>query len=142
MAKNTVQKLKFSSLDEAKEFLLNCKEKNEEVSQKDFMEAVTALNLDDDAIDELYSWIDDNFIEFNDEHDIDEEDMEDDLDSDSLEEEDSIAEEISQLEQTFANASHAKINDPVKMYLKVIYKMGNVLKKIWNMPIHMIYGQM
>ena len=37
-----------------------------------------------------------------------------------MDEEDSIAEEISQLEKTFANASHAKINDPVKMYLKEI----------------------
>ena len=37
-----------------------------------------------------------------------------------MDEEDSIAEEISQLEKTFANSSHAKINDPVKMYLKEI----------------------
>ena len=122
MAKtNESQKLKFASLDEAKEFLLKSKEQNEDVSQKQFLDAVSALNLDDDTMDELYNWIDENLIEFIDGDELDEEDvLDDDLDSDDLDEEDSIAEEISQLEKTFANASHAKINDPVKMYLKEI----------------------
>ena len=88
---NETQKLKFTSLDEAKEFLLKSKEQNADVSQKQFLDAVSALNLDDDT-----------------------------LNDEDLGEEDSIAEEISQLEKTFANASHAKINDPVKMYLKEI----------------------
>ena len=103
---NETQKLKFTSLDEAKEFLLKSKEQNADVSQKQFLDAVSALNLDDDTLDDLYNWIDENMIEF--------------IDGDELDEEDSIAEEISQLEKTFANASHAKINDPVKMYLKEI----------------------
>ena len=103
---NETQKLKFISLDEAKEFLLKSKEQNADVSQKQFLDAVSALNLDDDTLDDLYNWIDENMIEF--------------IDGDELDEEDSIAEEISQLEKTFANASHAKINDPVKMYLKEI----------------------
>jgi RNA polymerase primary sigma factor len=123
MAKtNESQKLKFSSLDEAKEFLLQGKEKNEEISQKVFLEAVNSLGLDDDAMDSLYNWIDENLIEFiDDEEDITDESLEDeDLDVDELDEEDSIAEEIDKLEKTFANASHAKINDPVKMYLKEI----------------------
>lgn len=115
------QKLKFASLDDAKEFLLKSKEQNEDVSQKKFLDAVSALNLDDDTMDELYNWIDENLIEFIDGDELDGEDViDDDLDSDDLDEEDSIAEEISQLEKTFANASHAKINDPVKMYLKEI----------------------
>ena len=108
---NETQKLKFTSLDEAKEFLLKSKEQNADVSQKQFLDAVSALNLDDDTLDDLYNWIDENMIEFIDG---------DELDEDDLNEEDSIAEEISQLEKTFANASHAKINDPVKMYLKEI----------------------
>ena len=122
MAKtNESQKLKFSSLDEAKEFLLKAKEQNEDVSQKQFLDAVSALNLDDDTMDELYNWIDENLIEFIDGDELDDDDvMDDDLSDDDLQEEDSIAEEISQLEKTFANASHAKINDPVKMYLKEI----------------------
>lgn len=113
---NETQKLKFISLDEAKEFLLKSKEQNADVSQKQFLDAVSALNLDDDTLDDLYNWIDENMIEFIDGDELDE----DDLNDDDLDEEDSIAEEISQLEKTFANASHAKINDPVKMYLKEI----------------------
>lgn len=118
---NETQKLKFTSLDEAKEFLLKSKEQNADVSQKQFLDAVSALNLDDDTLDNLYNWIDENMIEFIDGDELDEDDLnEDDLNDEDLDEEDSIAEEISQLEKTFANASHAKINDPVKMYLKEI----------------------
>ena len=118
---NETQKLKFTSLDEAKEFLLQNKEQNTDVSQKQFLDAVSALNLDDDTMDDLYNWIDENMIEFIDGDELDDEDLnEDDLSDEDLDEEDSIAEEISQLEKTFANASHAKINDPVKMYLKEI----------------------
>lgn len=118
---NETQKLKFTSLDEAKEFLLKSKEQNADVSQKQFLDAVSALNLDDDTLDDLYNWIDENMIEFIDGDELDEDDLnEDDLNDEDLDEEDSIAEEISQLEKTFANASHAKINDPVKMYLKEI----------------------
>lgn len=115
------EKLKFTSLEEAKEFLLKSKEENADVSQKQFLDAVSALNLDDDTMDDLYNWIDENLIEFIDGEELDEDEvLDDDLSGEDLDEEDSIAEEISQLEKTFANASHAKINDPVKMYLKEI----------------------
>ena len=118
---NDSQKLKFTSLDEAKEFLLKSKEQNVDVSQKQFLDAVSALNLDDDTLDDLYNWIDENLIEFIDGDELDEDDLtDDDLSDEDLDEENSITEEISQLEKTFANASHAKINDPVKMYLKEI----------------------
>lgn len=115
------EKLKFTSLEEAKEFLLKSKEENADVSQKQFLDAVSALNLDDDTMDNLYNWIDENLIEFIDGEELDDDEvLDDDLSDEDLDEEDSIAEEISQLEKTFANASHAKINDPVKMYLKEI----------------------
>lgn len=115
------KKLKFASLEEAKEYLLQCKEQSVDVSQKAFLDAVSALNLDDDTMDDLYNWIDENLIEFIDGDELDEDEvLDDDLSDEDLDEEDSIAEEISQLEKTFANASHAKINDPVKMYLKEI----------------------
>lgn len=115
------EKLKFTSLEEAKELLLKSKEENADVSQKQFLDAVSALNLDDDTMDDLYNWIDENLIEFIDGEELDEDEvLDDDLSDEDLDEEDSIAEEISQLEKTFANASHAKINDPVKMYLKEI----------------------
>ena len=115
------EKLKFTSLEEAKEFLLKSKEENADVSQKQFLDAVSALNLDDDTMDDLYNWIDENLIEFIDGEELDDDEvLDDDLSDEDLDEEDSIAEEISQLEKTFANASHAKINDPVEMYLKEI----------------------
>lgn len=115
------EKLKFTSVEEAKEFLLKSKEENADVSQKQFLDAVSALNLDDDTMDDLYNWIDENLIEFIDGEELDDDEvLDDDLSDEDLDEEDSIAEEISQLEKTFANASHAKINDPVKMYLKEI----------------------
>lgn len=115
------EKLKFTSLEEAKEFLLKSEEENADVSQKQFLDAVSALNLDDDTMDDLYNWIDENLIEFIDGDELDDDEvLDDDLSDEDLDEEDSIAEEISQLEKTFANASHAKINDPVKMYLKEI----------------------
>lgn len=115
------EKLKFTSLEEAKEFLLKSKEENADVSQKQFLDAVSALNLDDDTMDDLYNWIDENLIEFIDGEELDDDEvLDNDLSDEDLDEEDSIAEEISQLEKTFANASHAKINDPVKMYLKEI----------------------
>ena len=115
------EKLKFTSLEEAKEVLLKSKEENADVSQKQFLDAVSALNLDDDTMDDLYNWIDENLIEFIDGEELDDDEvLDDDLSDEDLDEEDSIAEEISQLEKTFANASHAKINDPVKMYLKEI----------------------
>lgn len=115
------EKLKFTSLEEAKEFLLKSKEENADVSQKQFLDAVSALNLDDDTMDDLYNWIDENLIEFIDGDELDDDEvLDDDLSDEDLDEENSIAEEISQLEKTFANASHAKINDPVKMYLKEI----------------------
>ncbi len=120
-------KRKFKSLDEAQEFLLSCKDKDMDISQNQFMESINDLGLNDDELDALYSWCDDHEIAFMDEGiededfdlDVEEEDLDSDID-DTQDEESSIEDEISHLEQSFANASHAKINDPVKMYLKEI----------------------
>lgn len=120
-------KKKFKSLEEAKEFLIETRDNDTDISQNQFMDAIADLGLDDDAMDDLFSWCDDNDITFMDETMDDEEfeldDETDDLDSDiddARDDESSIEDEISHLEQSFANASHAKINDPVKMYLKEI----------------------
>lgn len=121
-------KKKFKSLEEAKEFLIETRDNDTDISQNQFMEAIADLGLDDDAMDDLFSWCDDNGITFMDETMDDEEfeldDETDDLDSNiddaRDDDESSIEDEISHLEQSFANASHAKINDPVKMYLKEI----------------------
>lgn len=120
-------KKKFKSLEEAKDFLIETRDNDTDISQNQFMDAIADLGLDDDAMDDLFSWCDDNDITFMDETMDDEEfeldDETDDLDSDiddARDDESSIEDEISHLEQSFANASHAKINDPVKMYLKEI----------------------
>ena len=118
---------KFATLEDAKEYILACRDADVEVSQNQFIESISQLNLSDDDMDKLFDWCDENEISFMDQHefDIDEEvidDVDEDLDSriDDAVDENSIEDEISQLEQTFANASHTKINDPVKMYLKEI----------------------
>ena len=121
-------KKKFKSLEEAKECLIETRDNDTDISQNQFLDAIAELGLDDDAMDDLFSWCDDNDITFMDETMDDEEfeldDETDDLDSNiddaRDDDESSIEDEISHLEQSFANASHAKINDPVKMYLKEI----------------------
>ncbi len=118
---------KFKTLEEAQNYLLSQKDSGLDISQNQFLDSITDLGLDDDQVDELFSWCDDNDIAFQDE-DIEEDfDLEssndEELDSDideTSDEESSIEDEISHLEQSFANSSHAKINDPVKMYLKEI----------------------
>lgn len=124
-AKNTLKK--FKTLEDAQNYLLSQKDSGLDISQNQFLDSITDLGLDDDQVDELFSWCDDNDIAFQDEDLEDDFDLEssddDDLDSDIDEtgdEESSIEDEISHLEQSFANSSHAKINDPVKMYLKEI----------------------
>ncbi len=111
-----IKKKKFASLDEGKQFLLDARDQDIQVSQKDFLDSISQLNTTDEDLDDLFNWCEDNNVDFLDQDGF-EEDMDDDIDE---VEEDSIEEEISQLEQSFANASHAKINDPVKMYLKEI----------------------
>ena len=114
-------KKKFKSLEEAKEFLIETRDNDTDISQNQFMDAIADLGLDDDAMDDLFSWCDDNDITFMDETMDDEtDDLDSDIDDARDDDESSIEDEISHLEQSFANASHAKINDPVKMYLKEI----------------------
>lgn len=111
---------KFISVDEAKEYLESIRDRNLDITQKEFMDAISQLNLDDEATDDLFNWCEENNISFmvdSDDYDLDDDDsLSDDIDD----EDGSIDDSISQLEQSFANASHAKINDPVKMYLKEI----------------------
>lgn len=116
------KKVKFNSVDDAKLYLEAARDASIDIPQKEFMDAISNLNLSDDQTDALFTWCEENNINF--ELDHDEYDMDE---ADEIEEEDeevdddgSIEDEISELERTFANSSHAKINDPVKMYLKEI----------------------
>ncbi len=118
---NALKNKKFASVEDAKLYLEAMRDVGPDILQNEFMESISNLHLDDEATDQLFNWCEDNGINFvmdNDEEDYESEDA-DDLDEDE-EDENSVEDEISQLEQTFANASHTKINDPVKMYLKEI----------------------
>ena len=118
---NALKNKKFASVEDAKLYLEAMRDVGQDILQNEFMESISNLHLDDEAKDQLFNWCEDNGINFvmdNDEEDYESEDA-DDLDEDE-EDENSVEDEISQLEQTFANASHTKINDPVKMYLKEI----------------------
>ena len=117
----------YKTLDEIKAEFLEEYKTNQVLYQKDVMEAVEHLDMNDTDFDDLFQWFSDNGIDVKDEDD--EELMndvltDDDDDIDFLDDEDdednSLAHEIENLEQSFANSSHAKINDPVKMYLKEI----------------------
>ena len=110
----TKSKMKaFKSVDESKAYLLKANENNEDISQTEFMDAINDLKLTDEEMDDLFDWCDANDIQFID-------DSQDELEPVEDENDDSVSEDISQLEKTFANSSHSKINDPVKMYLKEI----------------------
>lgn len=102
------------------------KAQNEDIPQQELMDSLSNLGLDDDTTDELFNWCEENGVNLVVDSDEYELEGDDDL-SDDLDDENSIEDEISQLEQTFANASHTKINDPVKMYLKEI---GQILPSI------------
>ncbi len=110
---------KFKSIEEGKEYLLELSQNNEQISQQEFMDSINDLNLTDDDIDELFNWCDDNDVTFMDSQTLDSDDLDEEIDLNE-EEADEIDDEISMLERSFANSNHAKINDPVKMYLKEI----------------------
>ena len=120
-----LKKSKFSFVEEIKEFLLSKNVDDIEVSQDDLMDILTKINANEETIDEFFDWCTQNNINFITEDDVFEEvdeipldsQLESDLDSDY---ETSIEDEIFELEQSFAAQSQAKINDPVKMYLKEI----------------------
>jgi RNA polymerase primary sigma factor len=121
MAEKALNKIKFTSVDEAKAYLEAARDNSADISQNDFMDSISALNLTDDQTDALFTWCEDNGVSFvmdHDDYDLD--DDVDEMESEDEEDSDSIENEISELERSFASSSHTKINDPVKMYLKEI----------------------
>lgn len=128
----------YKTLDEIKEELQESYKINKILYQKDVMDACEHLDLNDRDFDELLAWFKLNKINVlddededidlskdvplvDDDDDIDFVDDDENLDSlDTLDSVDTLASDIESLEQSFANATHTKINDPVKMYLKEI----------------------
>lgn len=120
MPESTFPRKKFASVEEVKTFLESARDANLDLNQNDFMDAITHLNLSDEETDNLFTWCEENNVNFVMDHDDYDLDEEIDDEEAAEEDEDSIENEISELERSFANSSHAKINDPVKMYLKEI----------------------
>lgn len=113
---------KFHSVEEARNYLLDCRDCQKEVDQNEFLDQISDLKLSDDENDELFLWIEDNGIPMNMDEALDEEDPEEDLGEEtSGHSEFSLVEnEITALEKSFAEASKNKSSDPVKMYLREI----------------------
>ena len=123
----------YKTLDEIKEELLASMENEDTVvTQKELMDSIDHLDLSDKDVDDLFQWCEDHDIAFADGEEDDEDlllDVDDDdevlsaddsLDFDDEDSDHALANELENLEQSFANTSHTKINDPVKMYLKEI----------------------
>ena len=135
--KNTKKKAvlqEYKTLEDIKQEFLDEYKQNDVLYQKDVMDAVEHLAMTDTDFDDLFQWFSDNDIEVkNEDDDVDlmdddalvatEDDDDIDFLDDDTDEEDTLAADIENLEQSFANSSHTKINDPVKMYLKEIGKV-------------------
>ncbi len=139
--------IEVQTLDEIKEGFLEQFHKDGSLSQDSIDKALEHLDLSDDENESLIEWFNDNDINIEDgDSDVDEavvdkiisdekaekaEELEliddmDDLDDDveNIDEEDdeekTINNDLGMLEKEYANKSTAKVNDPVKMYLKEI----------------------
>lgn len=117
----------FKTLDEIKSDLVKQYSKKSRLEQKDVMEAVEHLDMSDNDYDELLQYFDDQGIslvtdeaELTNEEIADSDDIEFISDDDTESHESSLANDIENLEQSFATSNTTKINDPVKMYLKEI----------------------
>lgn len=119
------------TLDDIKQELLESYKINKILYQKDVADAIEHLDLSDQDSDELFDWFNQNKIIITDDEDLNITDADLALDDDSMDfdaddevddftDEENLASDIESLEQSFANSSHTKINDPVKMYLKEI----------------------
>lgn len=135
--KKTSKMETFKTLDECKQQFKEIYEKDKIIYQKDIMDAVKHLQMDDEAIDELFDWFATENISISDDAEMD---MEPGLDEitlaapidDGLEfldgDADDSLEEDSESELTvpdfneiyLSSGGSGKINDPVKMYLKEI----------------------
>ena len=104
----------FYTVEEAKDYLLNTHDSDSEIDQNSFMCSIARLDLSDEEIDELFDWCEQNGIVFMTDSDDEADQME------QNEEDLTLEDEITRLEQAFAQSSRITTLDSVKSYLKNI----------------------
>ncbi len=128
----------FKTLEDCKQQFKETYEKEKVIYQKDIMEAVKHLQMDDDQIDDLFEWFSTENIPISDDADLEieptldeaalEAPLEDDLEFLESDTDETLDEEVEHdlnvpdLSEIYASAGGGsnRINDPVKMYLKEI----------------------
>ncbi len=107
------------TIEEIKEEFKQLSSDDQIIYQKDVMDALQHLEMDDNDLEELFEWFKTENIDITNEDDVLElDDMEDDADlisEDSIEEVDKHVFDIA-----YTESVNTRINDPVKMYLKEI----------------------
>lgn len=125
MKKSKIVLAELKSLDQIKEDFKKMHDAGEVIMQKDVLKALENLEINDDEMDHLFDWFKVENIELHDEDFTELVEIKDDevlLENERIEEEETEQiPEIPELTINFgASNTYAKINDPVKMYLKDI----------------------
>ena len=109
-----------ASIEELKERIIALDKAKVDIHQKDIVEALDRVDTNDDDIEEFYDWLNNSDIALIEEEDM--ADIDDDIIDDDAEDDDDDDDEKLELlkELNPDNNLAAKINDPVKMYLKEI----------------------
>ena len=109
-----------ASIEELKERIIALDKAKVDIHQKDIVEALDRFDTNDDDIEEFYDWLNNSDIALIEEEDM--ADIDDDIIDDDAEDDDDDDDEKLELlkELNPDNNLAAKINDPVKMYLKEI----------------------
>ena len=109
-----------ASIEELKERIIALDKSKVDIHQKDIVEALDRFDTNDDDIEEFYDWLNNSDIALIEEEDM--ADIDDDIIDDDAEDDDDDDDEKLELlkELNPDNNLAAKINDPVKMYLKEI----------------------
>jgi len=128
---NIVGRVKeLKSLDELKEEYIRVYKADGEIYQKDIMASLDNLDMDDEDLDELWDWFNEQGIAISEDEDIVDEMEGDDLgfddDEDGDEDDDENEDEEYDYNRSYLadsivhSSSSVQLNDPVKMYLKEI----------------------
>ena len=127
-----MDKEELATLNEIEQKLLKKAKEDGTIEQERIFDALNAYDIEDDVVDELMKFFQDNGIKVITDEDEEEEDeeiddsninLDENLDDDFLDDEiDESESEVSDLDDQFENivAGDVKVNDSVKMYLKEI----------------------